>query len=168
MLTLKQGFEVVCQHVLDYRPILEAFLSVKDLNSLIHDFYFSEMEFENDIYALCYASRSASVRVARLLMNAKNEYVRRWIRWTGHLVRYEMEINRLAFSNLTPKDFELSCIRNVISIDPLSCSRAWCWYRHECKCGCRLDLNYLASRLGLGGFSARFLVTLSNGEKVMI
>lgn len=156
MSKLKKVFERICFHLHDHQEnkTLRSAIPIKDLRKLIQEYLLSEIEFENDLYALCYAeirtARSGDYtkfvnRMQRMFSNSKIAAVRNWYR--GYCFynpgiqdcsnKYRMFLNTFYYLH-----------GNV-------CNRLWCWYRpneygfpyNDCICGDPLTLESIEKNL---------------------
>lgn len=133
MSALKQAFEgILLRHLTDHHGELKILIKINDLRNIVVEYLINEEAFETELTLLAYYSESQQ-RLTRLLVNSKNEYVKRWLSFLRNLLpRYwdfEEGIKQtLGWSVFTP------------------CNRIWCWYHRKQlnnagDCICRRPLN---------------------------
>lgn len=149
MSLLKKSLQKICLHLQDYQDtaILIRLIPVRELRRLIQDYLLNELEFENELYALCYhfyhlpettfSTRAMMNRISRFFDNYTDAAVRNW--WRTYCFH-----NPCIGNYNTPY---YAFIKTFYFLDSGVCNRLWCWYRlpinDHCLCGHPLPLDII-------------------------
>lgn len=136
LLLSKKSFRAACLLMTDYTEIIRQYVGVKELCGLMKDYYFSELEFENELYKISYAG--AIQTLMDLLENCTNPAVLHWVHLATSLVK--------THNWFSANEYETRILLHHALYIPSSniCTRVWCWNRPglQCICGCPLNDEY--------------------------
>ncbi len=137
---LKRVFkQELANQLWDYRPLLDPVVPLRDLANLIHDYYYSELDFEDDLYCLAFLS-DAEMRqeLSEILWDHSCAELKRW----AYMVVHFHPASKI-YPSLS-KDI----LYNVLYISSLDrCCRVWCWYGNQCTCERPLAQEAFAVRM---------------------
>lgn len=156
MSLLKKTFEEICsRNMTAAQDMLTQVMGIKDIVNITVEYLIDEEEFETEILLLCYWT-DRIFRVERLLMNCKNENVRRWFVNVRRMLSSYYKDGSLEFNLTTALILQGNC-----------CNRIWCWYHQkrgelhhdrndDCICRRPLTNDFVHSSLAKNIYFSRF------------
>lgn len=117
---MKQTLEEIYQrHMTDDGHVIKRVMPLKDLSAIIYEYLVSEEDFEIELLALNFFTRKRH-RIAHLLMNCRNRFVKRWL----------ASVRQLLMSFYKHTDFHRALYTSLM-LDRAPCNRLWCWYHQD-------------------------------------